>query len=90
MGVACWFPMGLRDERIVRLAAREASLLNSRCAVSWQCNADDGYRSGSLQSASSAHWGLPNSKLSSSADDGADCALPAISGQDEHCAYLVS
>ena len=38
MGVACWFPMGLRDERIVRLAAREASLLNSRCAVCWQCN----------------------------------------------------
>ena len=40
MGVACWFPMGLRDERIVRLAAREASLLNSRCAVSWQCSDD--------------------------------------------------
>jgi len=30
-GVACWFPMGTRDERIVRLAAREATLLNSRC-----------------------------------------------------------
>ncbi len=32
-GVACWFPMGTRDERIVRLAAREATLLNSRCAA---------------------------------------------------------
>lgn len=29
--VACWFPMGSRDERIVRLAAKEAQLLNSRC-----------------------------------------------------------
>ena len=29
--VACWFPMGTRDERIVRLAAKEAQLLNSRC-----------------------------------------------------------
>ncbi len=29
--VACWFPMGTRDERIVRLAAKEAHLLNSRC-----------------------------------------------------------
>jgi len=28
--VACWFPMGTRDERIVRLAAKEAQLLNSR------------------------------------------------------------
>ena len=54
MGVACWFPMGSRDERIVRLAAREASLLNSRCAVSWQCSADVGCRSGSLQCALSA------------------------------------
>ena len=31
-GVACWFPMGTRNERIVRLAAKEAQLLNSRCA----------------------------------------------------------
>lgn len=30
-GVACWFPMGTRNERIVRLAADEAQLLNSRC-----------------------------------------------------------
>ena len=30
MGVACWFPMGTGDVRIVRLAAREAILLNSR------------------------------------------------------------
>lgn len=30
-GVAsCWFPMGTRNERIIRLAAKEASLLNSR------------------------------------------------------------
>ena len=29
-GVACWFPMSQRDERIVRLAAAEATLLNSR------------------------------------------------------------
>jgi hypothetical protein len=29
-GVACWFPMGTRNERIVRLAANEAQLLNSR------------------------------------------------------------
>lgn len=30
-GVAsCWFPMGSRHERIIRLAAKEASLLNSR------------------------------------------------------------
>ena len=30
-GVAsCWFPMGTRHERIIRLAAKEASLLNSR------------------------------------------------------------
>ncbi len=28
--VACWFPMGTRDERIVRLAGKEAQLLNSR------------------------------------------------------------
>ena len=34
--VACWFPMGTRDERIVRLAAKEAQLLNSRCA-SFHC-----------------------------------------------------
>ena len=54
MGVACWFPMGLRDERIVRLAAREASLLNSRCAGPWKCSPDDGCRHGSLQSAPSA------------------------------------
>ena len=32
-GVACWFPMGTRDERILRLPAREAILLNSRCFV---------------------------------------------------------
>ena len=32
-GVACWFPMGTRNERIVRLAAKEAQLLNSRCAA---------------------------------------------------------
>ncbi len=31
-GVACWFPMGTRNERIVRLATKEAQLLNSRCA----------------------------------------------------------
>ncbi len=31
-GVACWFPMGTCNERIVRLAAREATLLNSRRA----------------------------------------------------------
>ena len=31
-GVACWFPMGTRNERIVRLAAKEAQLLNSRLA----------------------------------------------------------
>ena len=31
--VACWFPMGTRDERIVRLAAKEAQLLNSRCLI---------------------------------------------------------
>lgn len=30
-GVACWFPMGTRNERIVRLATKEAQLLNSRC-----------------------------------------------------------
>ena len=31
-GIAsCWFPMGTRNERIIRLAAKEASLLNSRC-----------------------------------------------------------
>ena len=30
LGVACWFPMGSRNERIVRLAAKEAVLLNSR------------------------------------------------------------
>ncbi|KAK9837506.1 hypothetical protein WJX81_007387 [Elliptochloris bilobata] len=29
-GVACWFPMGTCNERIMRLAAREATLLNSR------------------------------------------------------------
>ena len=29
-GVAIWFPMGSGDQRIVRLAAREARLLNSR------------------------------------------------------------
>ena len=29
-GVACWFPMGTRDERILRLPAKEAILLNSR------------------------------------------------------------
>lgn len=29
-GVACWFPMGGRNERIVRLAAKDAVLLNSR------------------------------------------------------------
>ncbi|KAL0039390.1 hypothetical protein WJX79_005779 [Trebouxia sp. C0005] len=30
-GIAsCWFPMGTRNERIIRLAAKEASLLNSR------------------------------------------------------------
>lgn len=29
-GVACWFPMGTRNERIVRLATKEAQLLNSR------------------------------------------------------------
>ena len=27
---SCWFPMGTRNERIIRLAAKEASLLNSR------------------------------------------------------------
>lgn len=33
-GVAsCWFPMGTRNERIIRLAAKEASLLNSRQAA---------------------------------------------------------
>lgn len=32
MGVACWFPMGTRNDRIVRLAAKDAILLNSRCA----------------------------------------------------------
>ena len=31
-GVPCWFPMGTRDERILRLPAKEAILLNSRCA----------------------------------------------------------
>ena len=31
--VACWFPMGTRDERIVRLAAKEAQLLNSRQTI---------------------------------------------------------
>lgn len=30
MGVACWFPMGSRNQRIVRLAAKDAVLLNSR------------------------------------------------------------
>ena len=30
MGVACWFPMGNKNERIVKLAAKEAVLLNSR------------------------------------------------------------
>ena len=35
--VACWFPMGTRDERIVRLAAKEAQLLNSRCS-SFHCH----------------------------------------------------
>lgn len=30
-GVSCWFPMGTRNERIVRLATKEAQLLNSRC-----------------------------------------------------------
>ena len=30
-GVPCWFPMGTRDERILRLPAKEAILLNSRC-----------------------------------------------------------
>ena len=30
MGVACWFPMSARNERIVRLAGKEAILLNSR------------------------------------------------------------
>ncbi|KAK9865441.1 hypothetical protein WJX84_000186 [Apatococcus fuscideae] len=29
-GVACWFPMGTRNERIVRLPVQEASILNSR------------------------------------------------------------
>ncbi|KAK9814469.1 hypothetical protein WJX72_006450 [[Myrmecia] bisecta] len=29
-GVACWFPLGCRNERIVRLTAKEAVLLNSR------------------------------------------------------------
>lgn len=29
-GVACWYPMGGRNERIVRLAAKDAVLLNSR------------------------------------------------------------
>ena len=29
-GVVCWFPMGTRDERILRLPAKEAILLNSR------------------------------------------------------------
>ena len=33
MGVACWFPMGNKNERIVRLAAEEAVLLNSRSAL---------------------------------------------------------
>ena len=32
-GVACWFPMGTRDERILRLPAKEAILLNSRCCT---------------------------------------------------------
>ncbi len=31
--VACWFPMGMRDERIVRLAGKEAQLLNSRQVI---------------------------------------------------------
>lgn len=35
-GVACWFPMGSRNERIVRLAGKEAVLLNSRLADLWQ------------------------------------------------------
>lgn len=29
-GVAIWFPMGSRNERIVRLATKEATILNSR------------------------------------------------------------
>ena len=37
MGVACWFPMGTRNDRIVRLAAREAVLLNSRWAPRPRC-----------------------------------------------------
>ena len=33
-GIAsCWFPMGTRNERIIRLAAKEASLLNSRYSL---------------------------------------------------------
>ena len=32
-GVACWFPMGTRNERIVRLPVQEASILNSRSAT---------------------------------------------------------
>ena len=34
-GVPCWFPMGTRDERILRLPAKEAILLNSRCGGCW-------------------------------------------------------
>ena len=30
-GVAIWFPMGDSNLRVVRLAARESNLLNSRC-----------------------------------------------------------
>ena len=37
-GIAsCWFPMGTRNERIIRLAAKEASLLNSRYSCSSIC-----------------------------------------------------
>lgn len=32
-GIAIWSPLGISDERIVRLAARESRLLASRCAA---------------------------------------------------------
>lgn len=32
-GVAIWSPMGSGNQRIVRIAARDAKLLNSRCAT---------------------------------------------------------
>lgn len=32
-GVAIWSPMGAGNQRIVRIAARDAKLLNSRCGT---------------------------------------------------------